>query len=97
MIVAAQLDSFPDSLHFVLDTGSGGISLDSALVDDLKLPKQMTERMLVGIGSSRRVSYVMDKTLRLPNLNVEHLNFHINDYELLTSSYGIKIDGQDGC
>ena len=93
MIVAARLDSFPDSLHFILDTGSGGISLDSLLVDELKLPKQVSERTLKGIANIRRVSYVMSRTLHLPNLDVENLNFHLNDYELLTSTYGIRIDG----
>ncbi len=28
MILRARLDSFPDSLNFILDTGSGGISLE---------------------------------------------------------------------
>ena len=31
--------------------------------------------------------------LHLPGLTVDSLNFHINDYEVLTSSYGEKIDG----
>lgn len=93
MIVTAQLDSFPDSLNFILDTGSGGISLDSALIDELKLPKTISERTLRGIANIRRVSYVMDRTLHLPKLDVEHLNFHLNDYGLLTSTYGIRIDG----
>ena len=93
MIVTAHLDSFPDSLHFILDTGSGGISLDSALVDFLHLPKTISERTLRGIANIRRISYVMDRTLHLPGLDVEHLNFHLNDYDLLTSTYGIRIDG----
>jgi len=29
IMVTGQLKSYPDSLHFILDTGSGGISLDS--------------------------------------------------------------------
>ena len=35
----------------------------------------------------------MDQTLHFPNLDVEHLDIHINDYDLLTSVYGVKIDG----
>ena len=30
VLVKATLDNFPDSLNFIFDTGSGGISLDSA-------------------------------------------------------------------
>ena len=93
MVVAGRLDDFTDSFHFILDTGSGGISLDSALVDYYKLPKVISQRTLKGIASIRRVSYVTDRTLHLPNLDVEHLDFHLNDYELLTSTYGIRIDG----
>lgn len=93
MVVSARLDDFTDSLHFILDTGSGGISLDSSLVDSLKLPKVISQRTLRGIANIRRVSYVMDRTLHLPNLDVDHLNFHLNDYDLLTSTYGIRIDG----
>ncbi len=93
MVIAGRLDDFTDSLHFILDTGSGGISLDSVLVDYYNLPKVVSQRTLRGIASIRRISYVMDRTLHLPNLDVEHLDFHINDYELLTSTYGIRIDG----
>ena len=35
----------------------------------------------------------MNRTLLLPKLLVVSLNFHINDYSLLTSVYGMKIDG----
>jgi hypothetical protein len=35
----------------------------------------------------------MDHTLKLPGLETPHLDFHINDYELLTSVYGVRIDG----
>ena len=93
IIVQARLDDFPDTLNFILDTGSGGISLDSAVVDYLRLVKTPSERILRGIAMLRKVSYVTNRTLHLPNLDVEHLDFHINDYELLTSVYGVRIDG----
>jgi hypothetical protein len=35
----------------------------------------------------------MDHTLHFQGLSVDHLDFHINDYELLTSVYGVRIDG----
>jgi hypothetical protein len=29
----------------------------------------------------------------MPGLTVDSLDFHLNDYEILTGVYGIKIDG----
>ena len=88
-----RLGDFPDTLNVILDTGSGGVSLDSATVNYFHLPITPSERRVRGIGSLRKISYVTNQTLHLPNLDVEHLDFHINDYELLTSVYGVKIDG----
>lgn len=93
IIVEAQLDGFSDTLNFVLDTGSGGISLDSSTVNYYGLPSTHSDRTVKGIGGIRKVNFVTDRTLHLPGLAVDHLNFHINDYEILTSVYGIKIDG----
>jgi hypothetical protein len=93
IILRATLDDFPDTLNFILDTGSGGISLDSAVVESLHLVKTPTERLLRGIAMMRKITYVTNRTLHFTDLNVEHLDFHINDYDLLTSVYGVKIDG----
>jgi hypothetical protein len=93
IIIQLRLDDFPDTLNFILDTGSGGVSLDSTTVSYFRLPVTPSERRLRGIGSMRKISYVMNRTLHLPNLDVEHLDIHINDYELLTSVYGVRIDG----
>ena len=93
IIVKAQLDNYSDSLNFVLDTGSGGISLDSTTVDKLKVKTTLTDRTIRGIAGIRKVRFAFDNTLRLPGLKVDSLDFHINDYELLTSVYGEKIDG----
>ncbi len=93
IVVQARLDDFHDTLNFIIDTGSGGISLDSSVVDYLQLVKTPSERMLRGIATMRKISYVTNRTLHLPNLNIEHLDFHINDYDLLTSVYGVRIDG----
>jgi hypothetical protein len=38
IIVKAKLNNYPDSLNFILDTGSGGISLDSITVEKNKIP-----------------------------------------------------------
>jgi hypothetical protein len=39
------------------------------------------------------VAFVFRKTLRFPGLAVKDLNFHVNDYSVLTSVYGEKVDG----
>lgn len=89
----ATVGDRPDSLNFVLDTGSGGISLDSAAVEFLRLPAVQSDRTIKGIAGIRTVKFVRNLTLHLPRLHVEHLDFHINDYEILTSVYGMRIDG----
>ncbi len=54
IVFKALLDDFKDSLTFVLDTGSGGISLDSATVAGLGLHPSEPERMIRGIGEPVR-------------------------------------------
>lgn len=93
IIVKAKLNNYPDSLHFILDTGSGGISLDSMTVEKYKIPVIPSEKKIKGIGGIKKVSFLNDATLYFPGLTVDHLNFHVNDYEILTNVYGIKIDG----
>ena len=93
IIVKGTIDPYPDSLTFILDTGSGGISLDSSTVTQLGIPTMPSEVILRGIGSMKKLHFASDKTLHLPGFDIEHLDFHINDYELLTSVNGIKIDG----
>ncbi|MEP7318107.1 MAG: aspartyl protease family protein [Panacibacter sp.] len=93
IIVHAALDNFKDSLNFVLDTGSGGISLDSATCDYLGLPKKMSDKTVRGIAGMKVVEFTYNHSLRLQGLTVDNLDFHINDYEILTSAYGMRIDG----
>jgi len=93
MIVRAQLDNYPDTLNFVFDTGSGGISLDSTTANYLKLTSVKSEKTIRGIAGIKTVDFTMDHVLKLPGLQTSHLDFHINDYELLTSVYGVRIDG----
>ncbi len=82
-----------DTLNFILDTGSGGISLDSTTVKRLGLTPKPSDMTILGIGGIRKVSFVYNQKLRLNDLVADSLNFHINDYEILTSVYGEKIDG----
>jgi hypothetical protein len=50
-------------------------------------------RTIRGIAGMRTVDFALNHTLNIPHLKVDSLDFHINDYDLLTSVYGIKIDG----
>jgi hypothetical protein len=93
VIIKAQVDEHQDTLNFVFDTGSGGISLDSLTVQYLGLKKQLSDKTIRGIAGIKLVEFAYNHTLKLPGLEVDKLDFHINDYELLTSVYGIKIDG----
>ena len=93
VILNAQLDDFPDTLHFILDTGSSGISLDSATVAFFKLKPEASDRTIRGIAGIKKVGFLYNRKLRFPNLTVDSLNFHVNDYSVLTSVYGEQIDG----
>ena len=93
ILIRAQYEDFPDTLSFVLDTGSGGISMDSGTCARLRLEPQPSDKTIRGIAGIRNVKFLYNKTLHLPGLRVDSLNFHINDYDLLSSVYGEKVDG----
>src|SRR5688500_5714495 len=89
----ALVSDYPDSLNFIFDTGSGGISLDSGTAVRLKVPTKESDRTIRGIAGIRKVKFAYNHILHLPGLDVDSLNFHINDYDILSSVYGEKIDG----
>jgi len=93
MVIQARIGNLPDTLNFILDTGSGGISLDSSTCQEFNISSKASDTTITGIGGIRKVPFVFDETLHLPGLDVPHLNFHVNDYSVLTSVYGEKIDG----
>jgi hypothetical protein len=93
ILLQGQFDKFKDTLSFLLDTGSGGISLDSTTADVFGLKGTPSDRTIRGIAGIKNVSFLHNRQLHLPGLTVDSLNFHINDYSLLTSVYGEPIDG----
>jgi hypothetical protein len=93
MVITARFAHVKDSFNFILDTGSGGISLDSATASAYQIVPRLSDTSVTGFGSSRKVSFVYNQPLHLPGLTVDNLNFHINNYEILTSVYGEKING----
>ncbi len=93
IIIHAYLDKFPDTLNFILDTGSSGISLDSTTADYFHLKPTPTDRTIRGIAGIHKVSFLFNHKLRLSALNVDSLDFHVNNYNILTEVYGERIDG----
>lgn len=94
VIVRGNINQLPDTLNFILDTGSGGISLDSATCEALGLRLQPSDRVIKGIGGVRKVKFLNEASIQLVGgIRADSLNFHVNDYEILSSVYGIKIDG----
>lgn len=93
MVVRALLNNIPDTLNFILDTGSGGISLDSSTCDQYNLVPKASDTLVTGMGSSRKAKFLYRQTLHFPGLSIPGLDFHVNNYDILTSVYGEKIDG----
>jgi hypothetical protein len=93
ILLQARFSEFPDTLNFVLDTGSGGISLDSLTVQYFGLIPEPSDRTIRGIAGMKKVSFLNNRKLHFPGLTIDSLNFHVNDYSLLTSVYGERIDG----
>lgn len=93
VIVQAKLGESSDTLNFILDTGSSGISLDSTTADYLQLKPVPTERTIRGIAAIRKVSFLYNQQLKFPGLTIDSLDFHINNYDILTAVYGERIDG----
>src|SRR6185369_9063871 len=93
ILLHGQLLGYPDTLNFILDTGSGGISLDSTTAATLKLSPTPSDRTIRGIAGIRLVSFVNNEKLKLGGLTIDSLDFHINNYDILTAVYGERIDG----
>ncbi|HSU50658.1 MAG TPA: retroviral-like aspartic protease family protein [Segetibacter sp.] len=96
IIIKANVGIFHESLNFVLDTGSGGISLDSAVAERYHLTANITDDTIKGIAQIKRAAFIMNQSLTLPGLTVDNLNFHLNDYSFLSSAHNIRIDGVIG-
>ena len=76
-----------------MDTGSGGISLDSTTCVRLNIDPVTTDKFILGIGGVRQLKNVSHRSLLIGNLQVDSLDFHVSDYEILSSVYGSRIDG----
>ncbi|SIO46744.1 aspartyl protease family protein [Chitinophaga niabensis] len=93
VVISARLNDYKDTLQFLLDTGSAGISLDTNTCIALGVKLTPSDKIVRGLGASKNISFALDNTLHLPGLDVDSLDFHVNDYELISQVYGIQIDG----
>lgn len=93
VVISARLSNYPDTLQFLLDTGSAGISLDTGTCLSLGIKLTPSDKIVRGLGASKNISFATDHTLHLPGLSVDSLDFHVNNYELISQVYGIQIDG----
>lgn len=93
MLLQGRVDDHKDTLNFILDSGSGGISLDSATAKYLKINTVKTNRTIRGIAGTRQVDFAYNHRLSLDQFKVDSLDFHINDYGILTAVYGLQVDG----
>lgn len=93
IVLRGLINESPDTLNFILDTGSGGISLDSTTCVRLGLQVKASDRFIRGIGGIKRLYFVGNNTLLLPGLRIDSLDFHISNYDFISSVYGVQIDG----
>ncbi|MGH2644204.1 MAG: PDZ domain-containing protein [Chitinophagaceae bacterium] len=93
VVVQAKINNNPDTLNFILDSGSGGISLDSTTCIQLGLKAHPSDEFIRGIGGIKPLFFAGENTLVLPGLRVDSLDFHISNYDFISSVYGVKIDG----
>jgi hypothetical protein len=93
ILIEATLDTITQPLNFILDTGSSGISLDSTTCQEFNIHPQKSDTSVSGIAGTRKVSYVFNQKFKTGNLVTDSISFYVNDYAILTSVYGEKVDG----
>ena len=93
ILVQARFNKISEPLNFILDSGSGAISLDSATTVEFNIPHIPSGKYINGIAGTSIVDYTQNNKLILPGLTVDSLDFYINNYDILSSVYGEKIDG----
>ncbi|MDE3212687.1 MAG: aspartyl protease family protein [Bacteroidota bacterium] len=93
ILLHAKLDTISTPLNFILDTGSGAASLDSATAAEFHIPHVPSGKVVSGVAGMRPVDFSQNNRLTFPGLTIDSLDLYINDYEVLSSVYGEKIDG----
>jgi PDZ domain/Aspartyl protease len=88
-----KLNDFPDSLNFIFDTGCGGVSLDSATCEHFKLSPDPSPYFIRGIAGKCQQRLLQGMRLSIGGINLDSLTMQVNDYDILSTVYGEKIDG----
>ena len=96
ILIHGVVQGHPDTLNFILDTGSGGISLDSTTANTLGFVPVESDINIRGIAGIQKAKFLYNKQLQLNELTIDSLDFHINNYEFLSYVYGVRIDGVIG-
>ena len=66
ILVQAKFNKIAQPLNFILDTGSGAISLDSATTAEFHIPHIPSGKSINGIAGVREVDYSKNNTLNFP-------------------------------
>jgi PDZ domain/Aspartyl protease len=93
ILVRARVDSFPDSLNFIFDTGCGSLSLDSSTAARFRLQPHTSNLYIRGIGGKIPQRLIDGMSLSVGGLTLDSLTMEVSDYDVLSSVYGEKIDG----
>jgi hypothetical protein len=93
VVIRAQLAGFTDSLNFILDTGSEGVSIDSGTCSRMKIKTEPSDRLSQGIAGIRQVCFVRNRGLIVGGISIDSLDFHINDLSRISNVFGDNIDG----
>lgn len=88
-----KLNNFPDSLNFIFDTGCGGVSLDSTTCEHFRLSPVASPNIIRGIAGTCHQHILRDMSLSIGTVVLDSLTIQVNDYNILSSVYGVKIDG----
>lgn len=96
VLVRGVMPDYSDTLTFVLDTGSSGISLDSTVAQQLGLVPVPSDISIRGVAGIRQAFFLYNRQLKLGGALIDSLDFHINDYQFLSYVYGERIDGVIG-
>ena len=93
IVINAEVGDSSDTLHFIFDTGCSSLALDSTTCARYKLETYLSDKYILGLGSRQRAVFTKGLALRLPHLTIDSVQFHVSDYELLSETYGLHIDG----
>ena len=88
-----KVNDFPDSMNFIFDTGCGGASLDSSTAVKYHLTPQLSPNYIRGIAGRCQQRLLEGMKLSLGGITLDSLTMQVNDYDILSSVYGEKIDG----